>query len=476
MENIHIEMLDTALSAFDIYKLFHNKEYSVFLDSGMDHLRLGRYSIIGIEPFMRVEAKKNIIHIWENGLFKTISGNPFRFLRELLSRFQIKNNTHLPFVGGAIGFLSYDLCHHIEKLPQKATDDLGLADMVFGFYNIAIVFDHLKHKAYITSVNISDSYENSTRSKLEDIKNKIKKAEIEDFNILDLPFVHNEVSIISNFSKEEYCKAIEKAREYIRCGDIYQVNMTQRFTTLINRHPINIYSYLRTINPAPFAAYMNYGDMKILSSSPERFIKIRKNYVETRPIKGTMPRGCGIKDKLNKETLINSIKDKAENLMIVDLMRNDIGKVCKFGSVKVPELFKIEKYATVFQMVSTVTGELRNECDAVDCLQATFPGGSITGAPKIRSMEIIDMLEPTCRHIYTGAIGYIGFDGDMDMNIVIRTILVNGQRAYYQVGGGIVWDSKPENEYQETLDKGFALKRSLLYGSGIEGQMFCQKG
>lgn len=282
---------------------------------------------------------------------------------------------------------------------------------------------------------------------------------------LDEPYANNAVEPVSNFTHADYCKAIEKAREYIRCGDIYQMNMTQRFTTLIDRHPLNIYEYLRSINPAPFAAYLDYGDMKILCSSPERFLQIRHGQVETRPIKGTVPRGKDEhEDELNRRRLYNSIKDRAENVMIVDLLRNDLGKVCRFGSVRVPELFRVETYATVHHLVSTVIGELKPGCDAVDCVMATFPGGSITGAPKVRAMEIIDELEPTCRHVYTGSIGYIGFDGDMDMNIVIRTILIKGQRAYYQVGGGIVWDSVPENEYQETLDKGLALKRALLHG------------
>lgn len=241
------------------------------------------------------------------------------------------------------------------------------------------------------------------------------------------------------------------------------MNMTQCFSTQINKHPINIYERLRTINPAPFAAYLNYDNFKIVGSSPERFLQIRSRKVETRPIKGTLPRGKSPEeDILNREKLYSSVKDRAENLMIVDLMRNDLGRVCEFGSVKVPELFCVEQYSTVFHLVSTITGVLREDKDAVDCIKATFPGGSITGAPKIRAMEIIDELEPTCRHLYTGSIGYIGFDGDMDINIVIRTILIKKDIAYYQVGGGIVWDSQAEKEYQETLDKGKALKKVLL--------------
>lgn len=465
MANIYIEALETSLSAFEVYRLFHEKDYSVFLDSGMDAARLGRYSIIALDPFLRIEAKENNIHIWENGVYRSEAGHPFMVLQRLLRRYTVKNPTKLPFVGGAIGFLSYDLCHHVEKLPQTTVDDLDLADLVFGFYDLALVFDHLEGRSYLTAFLRDDGDEADLRRRMEEIKGVIAAGVPAGGPGLDLPFAQNEPCIKANFSKEAYCEAIEKVRDYIRRGDIYQMNMTQRFSTRINRHPLHIYSYLRTINPAPFAAYMNYGDMKVLSSSPERFLQIKNRNIETRPIKGTMPRAEGEQDKINADILSNSVKDKAENLMIVDLMRNDIGWVCKFGSVRVPELFKIEKYATVFQMVSTVTGALRDDCDAVDCLLATFPGGSITGAPKIRAMEIIDEMEPTRRHIYTGSIGYIGFDGDMDLNIVIRTILVKGQKAYYQAGGGIVWDSVPEKEYQESLDKGYALLRALLHST-----------
>lgn len=467
MDNIYFEEANTNLSAFDIYKLFCREEYSFFLDSGMDPFRLGRYSFIGANPFIRIEAKGNSIYVWkEDGNKECYTGNPFIILKELIHRYDINNNTNLPFVGGAVGFLAYDLCHHIEKLPCTAADDLQLPDMIFGFYDGIVVIDHLMNKTYAVSAGLPQNDRNAAYRTVRNMKDRIKKGKIEDLEYLDIPYRQNKVKLVSNFTREDYCKAIGRAKEYIRCGDIYQVNMAQRFTTLINRHPFNIYAYLRSINPAPFASYLDYGSMKVVSSSPERFIQLRNGYLETRPIKGTMPRGkTEEEDFRNVEMLKNSIKDRAENVMIVDLLRNDMGRVCKFGSVRVPELCCIETYATVHHMVSTVTGELKPGHDAVDCIVAAFPGGSITGAPKIRSMEIIDELEPACRHIYTGSIGYIGFDGNMDMNIAIRTILVKDQRAYYQVGGGIVWDSVPGKEYRETLDKGLALSRALLCGS-----------
>lgn len=264
--------------------------------------------------------------------------------------------------------------------------------------------------------------------------------------------------ITSNFTKEQYINAIEKIREYIRSGDIYQANMTQRFQCTTEENPFDIYSKLRKINPAPFASFMDFGEGHIVSSSPERFIKIKNRYIETRPIKGTCPRGKNHREDLkNKKELLASEKDKAELLMIVDLERNDIGKIAKPGTVKVTELFHLETYSTVHHLVSTVIGEIDDNYDTIDCIKETFPGGSITGAPKIRSMEIIDELEPTQRNIYTGSIGYIGFDGDVDLNIAIRTIVCKGNKAYFQVGGGITWNSNANLEYEETLHKAKAL-------------------
>ncbi len=464
MGNIVIEEIKTSLSAFDIYKMLHHKEGSFILDSGMDHQNLGKYSFVGMEPFMTVTCKHKQIVINKPEGQETVSGNPFDVLKELISTYRMDNHTGLPFVGGAVGFFSYDLCHYVEKLPQTAIDDINLPDMVVGFYHTVLIFEHFSNKTYLACVDFPGIPGIDPANTVMRFKAYIEQGRATDTNELDLPYASNTVELVSNFTYDEYCQSIEKARGYIQKGDIYQMNMTQRFSTCIKRHPINIYSYLRTINPAPFAAYMNYGDMKILSSSPERFIRLNNGCIETRPIKGTMPRGKGAEeDAANMNLLKSSIKDKAENLMIVDLMRNDIGKVCKFGSVKVTELFHIEKYSTVFQMVSNIVGEVKEDCDAVDCIKATFPGGSITGAPKIRSMEVIDELEPTCRNVYTGSIGYIGFDGNMDLNIVIRTILINKHNACYQVGGGIVWDSTPEKEYLETMDKGAALEKALKY-------------
>ena len=274
--------------------------------------------------------------------------------------------------------------------------------------------------------------------------------------------VASSVNLKSNFTHEEYLKAVKTAREYIAAGDIFQVNLSQRFEADLLTNPYNLYQRLRHINPAPFAAYLNFDEVTIISASPESFLKVKGDQVETRPMKGTRPRGeSEVEDNALAKELQNSTKDQAENVMIVDLERNDLGRVCQFGTVKVRELYTLERYATVFQLTSTVEGRLRQGKDRIDLLKACFPGGSITGAPKLRAMEIIDKLEPTKRSIYTGSIGYLSFSNEMELNIVIRTILVKDKKVYFQVGGGIVYDSDPEVEYQETLDKAKALFQAL---------------
>lgn len=456
-----IEEISSELSAFELFIKLYTGERSFILDSSMKESYMSRFSILGIYPFLWFESKGESIYIEQNCKKEYFSGNPFDKLKELLALYKVDGIEGLPMPGGLVGYFAYDLCHHTEKLPRNAEDDLGLPDIAAGLYDTLLIKDHLSGKTFIAAVLFSGLSESETINKVKKMKALIEAGAQKD-RISQNKLSESESILESNFTKSDYCAMVAKAKEYIRNGDIYQVNLSQRFMTSISMLPVDLYSRLRSLNPAPFAAFLDCGCVKVLSSSPERFLALRGNYLETRPIKGTYPRSADPNEDLrNKELLQKSEKDRAENLMIVDLMRNDIGKVCKTGSVKATELFKAESYATVHHLVSTVTGELNEGCDAIDCLKATFPGGSITGAPKIRAMEIIDELEPTCRSVYTGSIGYIGFDGNMDLNIAIRTILVKGNNAYYQVGGGIVWDSIPENEYEETLLKGLALNRAL---------------
>ena len=465
-DSIIIEEIDTPFSSIGFFKLFKKEPYLFFLDSGMDRQKLGRFSFLGFDPFLTLRSKEDNIRIIEEGKVTQLKGhNPFYLLKDLLNRYRLKTeDLPFPFIGGAVGYFSYDLCHHLEEIPSNASDDLNIPDSYILFYDRVIIFDHLKDKAYIASCGFPELKKNKrlerARSRLKDVKDKIKNIEASPRYLENALF--KELRISCNFKKEEYIQAINEAKEYIQKGDIYQVNLSQRFSCKISLSPQALFERLRSINPAPFSAYFDFNDVKVVSASPERFLCKRGRHIHARPIKGTRPRGKDpFEDENLKIELLNSAKDRAEHIMIVDLERNDLGRICEYGTVLPTEFISLETYSTVFHLISTVSGILREDIDAVDCLINCFPGGSITGAPKIRSMGIIDELEPTKRSVYTGSIGYIGFNGNMDTSIVIRTFIIKDGCAYFQVGGGIVADSDPEMEYQETLDKAKALIESL---------------
>ncbi|MGB6127663.1 MAG: aminodeoxychorismate synthase component I [Psychrilyobacter sp.] len=445
----------TSLELFEA--ITKNGKYPFFLDSGMDNKKLGRYSFIGVDPFLMIKSEGEKVILEEDGNIKTIAGNPLDILQGKLDLYRIQRE-EIPFVSGGVGYFSYELAHLMEKLPNTVKKDIDIPEMVMGFYDGVVIIDHRDNKKYIGIAGFKENIE-EIRKKIEnsinEYQNKSKEEEIKKL-------VSKSRNINSNMSKDYYLSSIKKLKDYIYYGDIYQVNFTQRFECNFEGDPWELYKNLKSINPAPFATYLDFGEGTIVSSSPERYIKLTDGTIETRPMKGTRPRGkTKVEDEKLKEELVNSEKDRAELLMIVDLMRNDISRVSKTGSVNVTELFHLEEYATVLQMVATIQGKLKEELSAVDIIKATFPGGSITGAPKIRAMEIIDELEVTTRNIYTGSIGYISFDGDMDLNIAIRTIVLKDKKAYFQVGGGIVWDSDPYEEYEESLVKGRALMKAL---------------
>jgi para-aminobenzoate synthetase component I len=469
-----IEEIHMAPDAAWCFEAFAPRPYGFFLDSGMDPHKLGRYSFLGSDPFLIVRSRGGEITLIKGGVEEKRQGNPFDAVGELLKTYASEGNrAPVPFLGGAVGYFSYDLCHFIEKLPIKAVDDLNLPELYLGFYDAIIAFDHQENKTYIVSTGFPELEENKRQRRAEVRLNELRNSVI----LAPPPAITKEIAAVkgkklkANFSHKDYLEAVAKGREYICAGDIFQVNLSQRFEVDINITPYELYQRLRKINPAPFANYFNFEGVSIVGASPERFLKVRGDQVETRPIKGTKPRGrTPAEDKALANGLKKSVKDRAENIMIVDLERNDIGRVCRFGTVKVKELAILETYPTVFHLTSTVVGQMREGKNAIDLVKATFPGGSITGAPKVRAMEIIDELEPTRRSVYTGSLGYLSFSGDMDLNIVIRTFIVKDGRAYFQVGGAIVYDSEPEAEYIETLDKGKALIQALglADGKGLE--------
>ncbi len=431
--------------------------YPALLESSRYDGQQGHYSILAWEPYKKITCRSHQVEM-EN-LLKNTSyvkvGNPFSILSSEFNKHRISPDFRLPFAGGAIGYFSYDLRHQIESLPQLCNYQLPVADFTLCFYDKAIIFDHKKGATYWVGKNSNG------------IKKILRKREI----CLKKPqeISHpvrgcSDCKLYSNFSARAYKSAIQKIIDYIGAGDIFQANLSQRFEGDCNEDGLRIYQRLRSINPAPFSAFLRYPEFEIISSSPERFLLLDGDKVTTRPIKGTRKRIAGhdaFNDKMKKE-LLNSKKDHAELAMIVDLERNDLGRVCSYGSIKVREHAVLETYPTVFHLVSTIEGELhRPRFDEFDLIRAAFPGGSITGAPKIRAMEIIEELEPVARNVYTGSIGYISFHGRMDMNILIRTMLKFDNRIYMQFGGGIVADSDPDSEYEETINKGDALFKAV---------------
>ncbi|MCQ9207132.1 MAG: aminodeoxychorismate synthase component I [Omnitrophica bacterium] len=475
-----IEKINLAETCVSVYSNFKEYPYSFFLDSALDNEKLGRFSFIGIEPFLVFKSKKDRITLDWITHREELRGNPFLSLKGLFERFKIDSheNFPIPFVGGGVGYFSYDLKNFNERLPDYATDDINIPDSVICFYDIILAFDHSNREYSIISTGFPERGKKRLyrqKARLENLKDKIN-------HLMGCVYCADGAMAIpsewraqpigqfpkSNFTKDAYIKTILKAKEYIEKGDIYQVNLSQRFKVDLDTDPFRLYETLRTINPAPFACFLNLGDIQIVSASPERFLKIDGRRIETRPIKGTRPRGRNPEeDRALKDELIASVKDRAENLMIIDLERNDLGRICEYGSVHVSEFMACEEYATVFHLVSTIEGKLRDEVTPIDCLINCFPGGSITGAPKIRAMEIIEELEPAKRSIYTGSVGYLSFNGNMDSSIIIRSFIIKGKKAFFQAGGGIVYDSEPEREYRETLDKAKALIEAISYESSV---------
>ena len=449
----------------EVFAHFTGDPYPFWLDSSRPGGQMGRWSFMGSDPFLVLKTFGRRIIMEENGRRREFVANPFEVLRQQLNRFSLeRGDLPFPFIGGAVGFFSYDLGRMVEELPDQTENDLDTPDIYLGFYSTVLAIDHQENRYYIIASGLplpgEDAYAKA-KSDIAAMQEKINQP-------VDLPDPWSEADIGTDdistyFSPDTYGEAVERIRDYITAGDIYQANMTQRFDAPLKMTPYQLYRRLRQANPAPFAAYLDCGEnFHVLSSSPERYILLADNVVETRPIKGTLPRGkTPEEDQANREALLASEKDRAELVMIIDLERNDLGRVCTYGTVHVPELIVLEKYATVFHLVSTVRGKLDPSKDFVDLLKASFPGGSITGAPKIRAMEIIEEQEPVRRGVYTGSIGYIGFDNSADLNIVIRTLVAKDQNVHLQVGGAIVFDSEPATEYQETLHKAKALLKSL---------------
>jgi para-aminobenzoate synthetase component I len=450
--------------------------YRIFLDSAARGTRLGRYSFLTADPVAVVRSKGARV---ECGT-RAVSGDALETLRALLAPFAADPVSGLPpFQGGAAGYLAYDWGRVHERIPAPRHDDLSVPDVVLGVYDWVLAWDHETSKAWLVSTGLLEVSPAARARRAADraaaVMGRLRSSEIVEPVLPQAPLVRPaalttpmaptyaiseewsdpRLELRSSFTHEGYLDAVAKVREYIFAGDIFQANLSQRFDAPLAEPPWSLYCRLRTQNAAPFAAFLDFPEAVVLSASPERFLHVDiHGHVETRPIKGTRPRGVGPEhDAALGLALTASAKDRAENLMIVDLLRNDLSRVCAPGTVRVPELFALEHYATVHHLVSTVVGDLAPGEDALSLLRAAFPGGSITGAPKVRAMEIIAELEPSERGVYCGAIGYWSLTGSLDCSIAIRTAVAAAGRVYFSAGGGIVSDSDPEQEYRETLDK-----------------------
>jgi para-aminobenzoate synthetase component I len=443
-----ISELSYSRNSSELFSLIADEPWSQFLDSGYPKIDMGRYDILVSRPVITLETYGDVTYIKQDEKETTSKEDPFQLVKKHLGD-KSNNLSGFPFCGGALGYFGYDLGRRLESLPEIAKQDIDIPDMAVGIYDWSVIVDHHVRRAWLASYC---RYE-KTESEWTELQNLFSREPVRNDKGFQI-----KSGVESNMSREQYGIAFDKVKNYILDGDCYQVNLAQRFSADFEGDSWSAYLKLRELNSAPFAAYMNLPFGAVLSSSPERFLRVTGNQVETKPIKGTIHRSnFAYEDKALAVTLLESEKDRAENLMIVDLLRNDISKSCESGSVNVPKLFALESYASVHHLVSTVSGRLSKDKHTLDLLSGCFPGGSITGAPKHRAMEIIEELEPHRRLVYCGSIAYIGFDGNMDSNICIRTLIKYKNKLYFHAGGGIVWDSKVDAEYKECFDKAAAM-------------------
>jgi anthranilate synthase component 1 len=442
----------TPVSAF--LKLEKDRSHAFLLESVEGGERIARYSFLGGEPFLVKRYR---------------DGKPADFMEDLratMARFKSVKLPNLPpFTGGAVGYFGYDMVRTIEDIPKTAVDDLGVDDAVLMFYKTVLAFDRLRHQIHIISNVIVEDSREPIEVQYEKAVQKIAEIEALLRAPLNVPPVtrnDRDVVVHSNFEKADYLDAVQKAKEHIAAGDIFQVVLSQRFEVELPTPPFEIYRALRIVNPSPYMYFLKMPDTSIVGSSPEMLVRVRDRQLEYRPIAGTLPRGAtDAEDESNADRLRNDPKERAEHIMLVDLGRNDLGRVSKYGTVRAEDLMFIERYSHVMHLVSSLRGELRDDLDRWDTLMACFPAGTVSGAPKVRAMEIIDELEPTKRGVYAGAVMYADFSNNLDSCIAIRTLVVRGNKGYIQAGGGIVADSVPENEYMETVNKSRALIRAI---------------
>ncbi len=461
--------LETPISAV----LRFAEEDTVFLlESAEAAERFGRYSFLGFDPKRTLSYRNGVFTVVDaDGVREVPAGDPFRGLAEIVGQKSVAPLPNLPaFVGGAVGFFSYDAVRYLEKLPNSPPDDLGVPEALFAVTDTLVVFDHLRHKVLVVSLVDAaglrdvegEGFTAAYRRAADDIR-RISERLAAPLTRRSPGFGGGALEVSSNFTKEGYEAAVERAKEYIRAGDAFQIVPSQRFSADVGElDPLLLYRGLRTVNPSPYMTYLKIGDLALVGASPEPLVRVEGRRVMTRPVAGTRWRGgTPEEDAALAEELLADEKERAEHVMLVDLGRNDLGRVSEVGSVELAGFMEVERYSHVMHIVSTVEGNLREDLTALDALAAAFPAGTVSGAPKVRAMEIIDELEPTRRGPYAGATGYYGIDGRLDTCITLRTALVRDGTVYFQAGGGVVADSVPSAEYEETRNKARAIQQAL---------------
>lgn len=471
---VYAEILADFETPLSCYTKIDKGAYSFLLESVEGGERLARYSFLGSDPSLVFSSKGTSVTLREGDNIKTyVSKDPIAELKRILSQYRYVKIKGLPrFSGGLVGFFGYDMVRFVEKIPDKNPDDLKLPDSVFMLTDTILIFDHVDHKIKVVS---NCHVKTSAPAAYDEAIKKINKilaslrAPHKTLNPHDRTRAA-EIKLRSNYSQKKFEEIVKKGKSYIKRGDIIQVVLSQRLSVPVKSNPFDIYRALRSINPSPYMYYLKLKDFYLVGSSPEIMVRCEDGNVELRPIAGTRPRGSSEEEdaRLAKE-LLRDPKEKAEHIMLVDLGRNDIGRVCDYRTVKVTDFMTIEKYSHVMHIVSDVSGSLNKGKDAFDVIRATLPAGTVTGAPKVRAMEIIDALENLRRGTYAGSVGYFSFSGNLDTCITIRTILIKDGVAYIQAGAGIVADSKPDKEYQETMNKAKALVKAIeMAEAGLE--------
>ena len=457
--------IETPVSLYK--KVCSDTRYSFLLESAEKPGSIGRYSFIGFNPRAIFKSKGFKIELIEDNKIKRLRGNPLDILKKYLKKYKGTRQEGLPrFISGAVGYFSYDIIRFFEDIPDNNTDDLNLPESYFIFVDTVLAVDHFKHTVRIISnaltkdKSLKESYEEAVYN-IKQTLHKIRKSfKIYDFK--DTSVKRGRLELESNTDRIQFEESIKFAKDYIYKGDIFQVVLSQRFKAEVQSDPFDIYRTLRRINPSPYMYYLDYDGLRIIGSSPEVLIKAEDGIATTRPLAGTITRGVTIEeDQRLAKKLLRDSKERAEHIMLVDLARNDLGKICKYGTIRLPEKMKIDRFSHVMHIVSHVYGNIRENVDQIEILKAGFPAGTVSGAPKIRAMEIIDELETTRRGIYAGAVGYFDMFGNLDFCITIRTIIQSGGFAYIQAGAGIVYDSVPAKEYLETVNKAKALVKSI---------------